>query len=64
MNNQQKPINEYTNEELEKLELQLWRAKEQYETNLKGVINDLNVITALLAERQKSEQPAGENTTG
>lgn len=64
MNNQQKPINDYTNEELEKLELQLWRAKEQYETNLKGVINDLNVITALLAERQKSEQPIGENTTG
>lgn len=66
MNNQQnqKPINEYTNDELEKLELQLWRAKEQYENNLKGVINDLNVITALLAERQKSEQPAGKNTTG
>ena len=65
MNNQQKPINEYTNDELEKLELQLWRAKEQYETNLKGVINDLNVITALLAERQKSsEQSNSEDSAG
>ena len=65
MNNQQKPINEYTNDELEKLELQLWRAKDQYETNLKGVINDLNVITALLAERNKSsEQLNSENPTG
>ena len=66
MNNQnQKPINEYTNDELEKLELQLWRAKDQYENNLKGVINDLNVITALLAERQKSsEQPNSENSAG
>ena len=66
MNNQnQKPINEYTNDELEKLELQLWRAKDQYENNLKGVINDLNVITAMLAERNKSsEQPNSENTAG
>ena len=66
MNNQQnqKPINEYTTEELEKLELQLWRAKEDYQKNLNAVINDLNVITAMVAERNKSNQPAGEDTTG
>jgi hypothetical protein len=66
MNNQQnqKPINEYTTEELEKLELQLWRAKEDYQKNLNAVINDLNVITAMVAERTKSEQPTGEDTTG
>ena len=48
----QKPINEFTIEELEKLELQLWRAKDQYEANLKGVVNDLNVIMTHLKERQ------------
>lgn len=66
MNNQQnqKPINEYTTEELEKLELQLWRAKEDYQKNLNAVINDLNVITAMVAERNKSEQPVSEDTTG
>ncbi len=65
MNQQnQKPINEYTTEELEKLELQLWRAKEDYQKNLNAVINDLNVITAMVAERNKSEQPTGEDTTG
>lgn len=53
MNQQeQKPIEEYTIEELEKLELQLWRAKDQYEANLKGVISDLNLITAHLKQRQ------------
>lgn len=53
MNQQeQKPIEEYTIEELEKLELQLWRAKDQYEANLKGVINDLNLINAHLKQRQ------------
>lgn len=48
----QKPIEDYTIEELEKLELQLWRAKDQYEANLKGVVNDLNVIMTHLKERQ------------
>ncbi len=53
MNQQeQKPIEEYTIEELEKLELQLWRAKDQYKANLKGVINDLNFISAHLKQRQ------------
>lgn len=53
MNQQeQKPIEEYTIEELEKLELQLWRAKDQYEANLKGVIDDLNLISAHLKERE------------
>lgn len=57
MNQQeQKPIEDYTIEELEKLELQLWRAKDQYEANLKGVINDLNLITAHLKQRQ-NENP-------
>lgn len=53
MNQQeQKPIEDYTVEDLEKLELQLWRAKDQYEANLKGVINDLNLISAHLKERE------------
>lgn len=53
MNQQeQKPIEDYSIEELEKLELQLWRAKDQYESNLKGVINDLNLISAHLKQRQ------------
>lgn len=57
MNQQeQKPIEDYTIEELEKLELQLWRAKDQYEANLKGVISDLNLITAYLKQRQ-NENP-------
>lgn len=57
MNQQeQKPIEDYTIEELEKLELQLWRAKDQYEANLKGVISDLNLITAHLKQRQ-NENP-------
>lgn len=54
----QKPINEFTIEELEKLELQLWRAKDQYEANLKGVINDLNLITAQIAELNKLNSAA------
>jgi len=54
----QKPINEFTIEELEKLELQLWRAKDQYEANLKGVINDLNIITAQIAELNKLNSAA------
>ena len=57
MNQQeQKPIEDYTIEELEKLELQLWRAKDQYEANLKGVISDLNLITAHL--KQRHNEPA------
>ena len=53
MNQQeQRPIEDFTIEELEKVELQLWRAKDQYEANLKGVINDLNVIMTHLKKRQ------------
>lgn len=55
MNQQeQRPIEDYTIEELEKLELQLWRAKDQYEANLKGVINDIGIINAHLKERENA----------
>lgn len=59
MNQQeQRPIENFTIQELEKLELQLWRAKDQYEANLKGVINDLNIITARIAELNKLNSAA------
>lgn len=59
MNQQeQRPIEDFTIQELEKLELQLWRAKDQYEANLKGVINDLNIITARIAELNKLNSAA------
>lgn len=55
MNQQeQRPIEDFTIEELEKLELQLWRAKDQYEANLKGVVNDIGIINAHLKERENA----------
>lgn len=53
MNN--KPISEYTIEELEKLELQLWRSKNEYQIKLDNAINDLNIITNILLEKVNKE---------
>ena len=57
----QKPIKEYTIEELEKLELQLWRQKHTYTVSLDQVGHDLGIISAELAIRQQS---ADDDTDG
>ena len=54
----QKPIKEYSIEELEKLELQLWRKKHTYTVPLEQVAHDLGVISAELASRQQSADDA------
>ena len=54
----QKPIKEYTIEELEKLELQLWRQKHTYTVSLEQVAHDLGVISAELSSRQQSADDA------
>lgn len=56
----QKPIKEYTTEELEKLELQLWRAKHETTERLAAITNDLAVVNGLLSEREKSDDPNGQ----
>jgi hypothetical protein len=53
MNN--KPINEYTNEELEKLELQLWRARHEAQVRLEQTTADLGTVTQLLAQRNSAD---------
>lgn len=59
----QKPIKEYTIEELEKLELQLWRQKHTYTVSLEQVGHDLGVISAELASRQQSADDATDGQT-
>lgn len=56
----QKPIKEYTNEELEKLELQLWRAKHEATERLAAITNDLAVVNGMLSERTKSDDTDGQ----
>ena len=51
----QKPLKEYTTEELEKLELQLWRAKHETTERLSAITNDLAVVNGMLSERTKSD---------
>lgn len=50
----QRSIKEMTVEELEKVELQLWRQREQATVTLQQATNDLNVITAELASRKQA----------
>ena len=61
MSTPQKSIKDYTNEELEKLELQLWRQKHTYTVSLEQVAHDLGIISAELASRQQS---ADDSTDG
>ena len=56
----QKPIKEYTTEELEKLELQLWRAKHETTERLAAITNDLAVVNGMLSERTKSDDSDGQ----
>ena len=56
----QKPIKEYTTEELEKLELQLWRAKHETTERLAAITNDLAVVNGMLSERTKSDDTDGQ----
>lgn len=60
MTPQQKPIKEYTTEELEKLELQLWRAKHETTERLNAIVNDLAVVNGMLSERTKSDDSDGQ----
>ena len=60
MTPQQKPIKEYTTEELEKLELQLWRAKHETTERLAAITNDLAVVNGMLSERTKSDDSDGQ----
>ena len=61
MTPQQKPIKEYTIEELEKLELQLWRAKHETTERLAAITNDLAVVNGMLSEREKSVDSDGQD---
>ena len=60
MSTPKKPINEYTNDELEKLELQLWRAKHETSERLAAITNDLAVVNGMLSERTKSDDTDGQ----
>lgn len=62
MNQEQtKSISEFTIEELEKIELQLWRQREQASATLAQCNNDLQVITNEIANRQNNvKQPLDE----
>ena len=60
MSTPQKSIKEYTNEELEKLELQLWRAKHETSERLAAITNDLAVVNGMLSERTKSDDTDGQ----
>jgi hypothetical protein len=53
MNN--KPLNDYTNEELEKLELQLWRIRHESQVRLDQANADLGTVTQLLAQRNSAD---------
>lgn len=60
MSTPQKSIKDYTNEELEKLELQLWRAKHETSERLAAITNDLAVVNGMLSERTKSDDTDGQ----
>ena len=61
MTTQNKPINDYTNEELEKLELQLWRARHEAQVRLEQATVDLGTVTQLLAQRNSADSDADTN---
>jgi hypothetical protein len=56
----QKNIKEMSLEELEKIELQLWRQREQASVSLQQATNDLQIITNEIASRNESSAPAAE----
>jgi len=51
--NQNKPLNEYTIEELEKVELQLWRTRHEAQVTLERSSNDINVINEMIKKKQE-----------
>ncbi len=51
--NQNKPLNEYTIEELEKLELQLWRTRHEAQVTLERSFNDINIINEMIKKKQE-----------
>jgi hypothetical protein len=53
----QKNIKEMSLEELEKIELQLWRQREQASVSLQQATNDLQIITNEIASRKENESP-------
>ena len=52
---EQKNIKELTTEELESIELKLWREREQLTHRINEVVSNLNVINTELASRQESD---------
>jgi hypothetical protein len=56
----QKNIKDMSLEELEKIELQLWRQREQASVSLQQATNDLQIITNEIASRNESSAPAAE----
>jgi hypothetical protein len=52
---EQKNIKELTSEELESIELKLWREREQLTHRINEVISNLNIINSELATRQESD---------
>jgi hypothetical protein len=51
--NQNKPLNEYTIEELEKIELQLWRTRHEAQVTLERSANELNIIAEIIKKKQE-----------
>lgn len=60
MNQQSKSINDLSVEELEKIELQLWRQREQASATLAQCNNDLQIITNEIASRQNASNTVKE----
>ena len=52
---QQKNIKDLTTEELESIELKLWREREQLTHRINEVISNLNVINSELVSREDPE---------
>jgi hypothetical protein len=52
---EQKNIKDLTTEELESIELKLWREREQLTHRINEVISNLNIINTELATRQESD---------
>jgi len=52
---EQKNIKELKTEELESIELKLWREREQLTHRINEVVSNINVINSELATRQESD---------
>jgi hypothetical protein len=52
---EQKNIKDLTTEELESIELKLWREREQLTHRINEVVSNLNIINTELATRQESD---------